>query len=82
MIVILNSCASEFENRYGNTSKLDQDRRYCKAAAERLPQYIFVEILLCALQTKLQESYNLYHRTMVFMTNVCTNKAIRQNKIV
>jgi hypothetical protein len=49
MIVILNSCASEFENRSGNTSKLDQDRRYCKAAARAAaPIYLCRNPLMCA----------------------------------
>ena len=49
MIVILNSCASEFENRSGNTSKLDQDRRYCKAAARAAaPIYLCRNPFMCA----------------------------------
>ena len=49
MIVILNSCASEFENRSGNSSKLDQDRRYCKAVARAAaPIYLCRNPLMCA----------------------------------
>ena len=49
MIVILNSCASEFENRSGNSSKLDQDRRYCKAAARAAaPIYLCRNPFMCA----------------------------------
>jgi len=49
MIVILNSCASEFENRSGNLSKLDQDRRYCKAAARAAaPIYLCRNPFMCA----------------------------------
>ena len=49
MIVILNSCASEFENRSGNSSELDQDRRYCKAAARAAaPIYLCRNPLMCA----------------------------------
>ena len=49
MIVILNSCASEFENRSGKSSKLDQDRRYCKAAARAAaPIYLCRNPLMCA----------------------------------
>ena len=49
MIVILNSCASEFENRSGNSSKLDQDRRYCKAVARAAaPIYLCRNPFMCA----------------------------------
>ena len=47
--LFLNSCASEFENRSGNTSKLDQDRRYCKATARAAaPIYLCRNPLMCA----------------------------------
>lgn len=49
LILFLNSCVTEFESRSGNSSKLDQDRRYCKATARAAaPIYICRNPLMCA----------------------------------
>ena len=49
MILLLNSCATEFESRAGNSSKLDQVRRYCKATARAAaPIYLCRNPLNCA----------------------------------
>jgi len=71
-ILFLNSCVTEFENRSGNSSKLDQDRRYCKATARAVaPIYLCRNPLMCAPDEtsgviQSMSSHNAYYDKCMF----------------